>query len=304
MTVPFPAVLIKAFGETLQQGNGAAVVLLDQPADPGWMQGVAATLNQSETAFLLPWPDQGQACDRWALRWFTPSCEVPLCGHATLAAALALVHWGSLAPGSATQFLTRSGPLQVAVHGDSAGTAGLELPSSHLMPCRLPQELAPLLGVEPLQSWQSGLGYWVALLPSSPGLADLDGPLLARSLGPELSQGLVLMQEFADAGSRPTVLGERADHQLRFFAPGLGIDEDPVTGSAHALVGPWWCERLGRSRVVGWQASKQGGGMVCEPLSSGMIHLTGKGHLFWDGVLTTGCAEGAPGEWRLYLNGG
>ena len=304
MTAPLPAVLIKAFGETFPQGNGAAVVLLDQPADPGWMQGVAAILNQSETAFLLPWPDPLRAGARWALRWFTPSCEVPLCGHATLAAALALLHWGALAPGSATQLQTRSGPLQVAVHGDSAGTAALVLPPSPLLPSHLPQELGPLLGVEPLQSWQSGLGYWVALLPSSPGLADLNGPLLARSLGPELSQGLVLMQEFAGAGSRPTVLGERADYQLRFFAPGLGIEEDPVTGSAHGLVGPWWCERLGRSRVVGWQASKQGGGMVCEPLSSGMIHLTGQGHLVWDGVLTIGCAEVAPGEWRLCLNGG
>jgi predicted PhzF superfamily epimerase YddE/YHI9 len=304
MTAPLPALLIQAFAEAFPQGNGAAVVLLDQPADPGWMQAVAASFKQSGTAFLLPWPDPGQTAAPWALRWFTPSCEVHLCGHATLAAALALAHWGVLAPGVSTQLLTRSGPLAVALDPASPGTADLVLPASSLEPCPLPQGLRALLGVEPLETWRSGLGYWVARLPSRTVLADLDGPLLARSLGAQLSQGLVLMQEFACAGSRPTVLGLQADYQLRFFAPGLGIDEDPVTGSAHALVAPWWCERLGRTPVVGWQASKQGGGMVCEPHSSGMIHLTGRGQLVWDGVLMTGCAEGAPGEWRLCLNGG
>lgn len=304
MTSALPALLIQAFAEFFPQGNGAAVVLLDQEADPGWMQAVAASFNQSETAFLLPCPDQRQAEAPWALRWFTPSCEVPLCGHATLAAALALVHWGVLPADSPTRLQTRSGPLEVAVHGTSPYSADLVMPTCPLQPCPLPQELGHWLGVSPLKSWTSALGYGVALLPTSVDLAALDGPMVARSLGVELSRGLVLMQAFADGVPRPTVLGAQADYQLRFFAPGLGIAEDPVTGSAHALVAPWWCEWLGRSRVVGWQASRQGGGMVCEPQCSGMILLTGAGQLVWDGVLKTGCAAGVPGEWRHCLNGG
>ncbi|MCT0199360.1 PhzF family phenazine biosynthesis protein [Synechococcus sp. CS-1325] len=307
MNASLPSLQIQAFAERPLQGNGAAVVLLDRPADPDWMQAVAAMFQQSETAFLLPWTDQQPerlARPGWALRWFTPSCEVPLCGHATLAATLALEHWGGLLPGEATSLLTRSGPLAVSVGAAGTGTAELVLPCSALEPCSLPQQLGPLLGGEPLDTWQTSLGYWVALLPASADLIGLDGLGLAQSLGPELSRGLVLMQPTSSSGEGPIVLGEPADYQLRFFAPGLGISEDPVTGSAHALVAPWWCERLGRPRVVGWQASKQGGGMLCEPLSSGMIHLTGAGQLVWDGVLMTGCVEGTPGEWRRCLDGG
>ena len=314
MSGPLPALLIQAFAENLRQGNGASVVLLDQAADPTWMQTVAARFKQSETAFLLPWSDRQQPEVRWALRWFTPSCEVPLCGHATLAATLALAHWGLLAPGASTLLLSRSGPLRVGLAGaamesaslesTTAQTAELELPVPPLEPFPLPQDLGAHLGAAPLESWRSDLGYWVALLPASPDLVRLDGPRLAGALGVELRRGLVLMQALSPGGPGPRVLGERADHQLRFFAPGLGIEEDPVTGSAHALVAPWWCERLGRSRVVGWQASEQGGGIICKPLSSGMIHLTGRGQLLWDGVLTTGCEAGSPGDWRRCLNGG
>jgi predicted PhzF superfamily epimerase YddE/YHI9 len=102
------------------------------------------------------------------------------------------------------------------------------------------------------------------------------------------------------AKASPEVAGLRADYQLRFFAPGLGIDEDPVTGSAHALVAPHWMERLGRERVVGWQCSDRPGGMVCEAASSGMIRLTGSGHLLWEGMLRDepgkGCAPFGPGD--------
>lgn len=306
MNAPLQSVLIQAFAELPFQGNGAAVVLLDRDADPGWMQSVAASFKQSETAFLLRWADQQPdqtSAPPWALRWFTPTCEVPLCGHATLAAGLALAHWGELVPGEFTLLQTRSGPLAVSVHGAGPSTVELELPRSALELCSPPQQLAPLLGQEPLLTWRSSLGYWVALLPATADLASLEALALAQGLGPELSEGLVVMQPSSPSGPGPTVLGESADYQLRFFAPGLGITEDPVTGSAHALVAPWWCEQLGRGRVVGWQASKQGGGMLCKPLSSGMIQLTGAGQLVWDGVLMTGCAAGAPGDWRLCLHG-
>lgn len=299
-----PAVLLTAFAERPLQGNGAAVVALARPASSGWMQAVAAQLRQSETAFLLPLErllPEAEAAREWALRWFTPSCEVPLCGHATLASALALGHWGLLQTGGSTRLHSRSGPLLVSLSLASAGSAQLVLPSSGLEPSPLPAELGPLLGVTPLRSWCSTLGYWVALLPTDFDLPSLDGEALAGQLRGELRQGLVLMQALGDGSEAPVLQGLVADYQLRFLAPGLGINEDPVTGSAHALVAPWWCDLLGRERVVGWQPSPQGGGMVCDRLSSGMIRLTGSGQLLWDGRLSAGVDAAGPGDWRCCL---
>jgi PhzF family phenazine biosynthesis protein len=248
------------------------------------MQGVAATLRQSETAFLLP------ARDGWLIRWFTPRCEVPLCGHATLAAVLALDHWGALEPGATARFHSRSGSLPVGPVRDGGGggcLATIELPGSSLSPCRPWEDLQDLLRRDPgfpaEAAWTSPLGYRVALLPA-------EAPLAERAPAPdrlpaELRRGLVLMQPLDPPRPQPGLAGEAADYQLRFLAPGLGIDEDPVTGSAHALVAGWWMARLGRPRVVGWQCSDRPGGMVCEASSSGMIRLSGCGCLLWDGSL-------------------
>jgi predicted PhzF superfamily epimerase YddE/YHI9 len=299
-----PAALITAFAERPLQGNGAAVVALERPLPAAWMQAVAAQLRQSETAFLLPIGRPGAAAEdpaEWALRWFTPHCEVPLCGHATLASALALGHWGLLAPGASTRLHSRSGPLLVSLSPSRAGRAQLVLPSGGLEPSPLPCELGPSLAGTPLGSWRSALGYWVVLLPPQFPLAGLNGDTLAQELRGELRQGLVLMQalEASDQNptQNPTVQGLPADYQLRFLAPGLGISEDPVTGSAHALVAPWWCDQLGRERVVGWQPSPQGGGMVCDRLSSGMIRLSGAGQLLWDGRLSAGVIAGETADW-------
>ncbi len=286
-----PAVLVEAFSEGPLGGNGATVILLREAAPAAWMQRVAGSLKQSETAFLLPRTD-----GTWALRWFTPCREVRLCGHATLAALLALAHWDQLAPGAHTRFHTRSGPLAVrllpsAATGSHAAPQGqLELPHGSLRPLA-PEVSGDLLawlserqGLAAEACWGSALGYQVVLLPPSAPLAQLrDG---AHGL-PALSRdGLVLMQSLPATGTpEARVAGERADYQLRFFAPGLGLDEDPVTGSAHALVAPYWQERLQRRRVIGWQCSDRPGGMVCEAGSSGMIRLTGSGHLLWAGTL-------------------
>ncbi|MBC1260184.1 PhzF family phenazine biosynthesis protein [Synechococcus sp. BSF8S] len=301
-----PAVLITAFAERPLQGNGAAVVALARPASSGWMQAVAAQLRQSETAFLLPLEGllpEAEAAGEWALRWFTPSCEVPLCGHATLASALALGHWGLLQPGGTTRLHSRSGPLLVSLSPAAAGCAQLVLPSAGLEPSPLSVELGPLLGMKPLRSWRSALGYRVALLPPDFDLPSLDGDALAGQLSGELRQGLVLMQALGDSADAPALQGLKADYQLRFLAPGLGINEDPVTGSAHALVAPWWCDLLGRERVVGWQPSPRGGGMVCDRLSSGMIRLSGSGQLLWDGRLSAGVDAAEPVDWSCCLPG-
>jgi predicted PhzF superfamily epimerase YddE/YHI9 len=282
------AVLVEAFSEAPGAGNGAAVVRLPGPVSEGWMQAVASSLRQSETAFLLT---DG---DRWLLRWFTPTCEVPLCGHATLAALLALGHWGDLGPGQELAFHSRSGPLAVGVERapdqEGCGRGWITLPGGDLVAAPSPVALEALLRRRRLGSpegfWRSRLGYAVALLPAEAPLERLEG--LAGELPQDLVGGLVLMQAWtmASSGEEPArVRGEAADYRLRFFAPGLGIPEDPVTGSAHALVAPWWMERLGRPRVVGWQCSDRPGGMVCEAASSATIRVSGSGHLLWDGTL-------------------
>ena len=155
---------MEAFSEGPFAGNGAGVVLLESPPTADWMQSVAGSLRQSETAFLVP------AGAAWLLRWFTPRCEVPLCGHATLAALLALHHWGCLPPSRETVFHTRSGPLPVRIDPCDDRLGQLELPHGQ---CRLetvPEALLnlirPLLGCDVELFWRSSLGYAIALLPA------------------------------------------------------------------------------------------------------------------------------------------
>lgn len=280
------AVLIEAFSTRAGAGNGAAVVLLDKAVSATWMQAVATSLRQSETAFLL------RRSQDWALRWFTPCCEVPLCGHATLAATIALGHWQVLSPGRTLRFQTRSGPLEAVLRQQpgpgSCGAASIQLPAGALRQEPPPADLSCLLTAElncAMEGfWRSDLGYAVALLPPDAPLARLRP--IAADLHPPWRSGLILMQ--AITGLTPDAGGEGprgADYQLRFFAPALGIDEDPVTGSAHALVAPLWMAWLGTSRLTGWQCSDRPGGMVCEASGSGMIRLIGSGHLLWDGNL-------------------
>jgi len=302
------ALHVEAFSEGPGAGNGAAVVRLEAPVDDAWMQAVAGSLRQSETAFLLP---EGES---WRLRWFTPTQEVPLCGHATLAALLALGHWGLVAPGQVRHLHSRSGPLAVGLErapsAEAPGRGWITLPAGELLAEPPPAALVALLegrlngGV--VEFWRSRLGYAVALVDAEAPMGALGG--LAASLPPDLRDGLVVMQALEKPGGGggapvPEVAGEPADYCLRFFAPGLGIPEDPVTGSAHALVAPWWMERLGRQRVVGWQCSDRPGGMVCEAPSSATIRLIGSGHLLWHGTLLARppvCAADSPASalWR------
>lgn len=295
MTTTCRALLVEAFSAGPLGGNGAAVVLLEQPASARWMQSLAASLKQSETAFLWQ-TSEGQ----WSLRWFTPSCEVALCGHATLASTLALSHWGLLAPGTSLAFASRSGPLAVGLCHERSGMASIELPSEPLQPLGCPESLAVLLGSEPLAYWGSELGYRVVLVNPGLDLPALPNPS-DQLMGAD-RQGLVVMQAMATT-SNQTLLGRRCDYQLRFFAPGLGLREDPVTGSAHALVAPWWSRQLGRSSVVGWQPSARSGGMLCEVLTPTSVRLTGTGHCLWDGTIDAGASGCDPSGWQVCKRG-
>lgn len=278
MSTAIPALLIEAFTDRPCQGNGASVVLLNEPVGDGWMQGLARSLNQSETAFLLP------AGADWMLRWFTPSCEVPLCGHATLASLLALHHWGLLGASGTTVFHSRSGALPVTINGS---LACIELPAGQLLPAAPPHYLSSLvqerLGVAVEGFWRSSIGYSALLLPASAALESLT--LETAMLAAEEASGLILMQPLGRPKADQQVAGLAAEYQLRFFAPGLGIPEDPVTGSAHALVAPYWLQQSGSARTVGWQCSPRPGGMIAEASSSGMIRLSGQGSVLWQGSL-------------------
>ena len=291
-------VLIEAFADGPCRGNGAAVVHLEAPLADPVLQGLATSLNQSETAFL--WSNNG----RWMLRWFTPSREVPLCGHATLAACVALGHWGLLQPLEPIQLFSLSGPLPVQLHQAAAGvlsTAQIELPAQGLKasecPVYLKRLLLDALGRPPLTFWRSKLGYAVVLIEPSCRLDTMAS--LASQLEANEAQGLVVMQAVsANAEQGPMVLNRRADYQLRFFAPGLGIPEDPVTGSAHALVAPYWMQVCGRSDVVGWQCSPRPGGMVCERVEADRIQITGSAYRLLEGTINL-AADPSPVGWEL-----
>jgi PhzF family phenazine biosynthesis protein len=226
---------VDAFAQRPFTGNPAAVCLLDEPRDDAWMQAVAAEMNLAETAFV---ERQGDGFD---LRWFTPTTEVDLCGHATLAAAHVLWEQGETA--HRLRFRTRSGTL-TAERAD--GLIHLDFPAEPARATDVPPDLEHALGALPQWVGRNRFDYLVEV-------ADV---ATVRSLAPDF-RGL---RRFPGRGFIVTAAGEEGcDFVSRFFAPGAGIDEDPVTGSAHCCLGPYWAARLGRSDLVGYQASPRGG---------------------------------------------
>jgi predicted PhzF superfamily epimerase YddE/YHI9 len=240
-----PFALVDAFTDRPFGGNPAGVVVLDGPADERWMAAVAAEVRASETAFLHP------DADGWQLRWFTPTVEVDLCGHATLAAAHVL--WRRSAAGT-LRFATRSGTL--SARRDEEGIAWLDLPSwpiEHEGPA--PTSLAGALpGVE-----HRYLGRTGGAQPND--VAEVADEATLRRLVPDPEAVLAL----GSTGLIVTAAGDDGtDLVSRYFAPAVGIDEDPVTGSAHCTLGPLWAERLGRTRLTARQVSTRGGELLVE----------------------------------------
>jgi len=232
-------VVVDAFTAEPWGGNPAAVCVLERPADVGWMRAVAREMNLSETAFLVP------RADGWDLRWFTPTVEVDLCGHATLASAHALWASGRLAADAVARFHTRSGVLTAARDGD---WIRMDFPAITARPTAAVPGLADALGATP-----------VAVATSAHSiLAELADPAAVRALRPDFARlaalphegGAVIVTAAADAPG--------ADFVSRFFAPAKGIPEDPATGSAHCALGPWWAAKLGRTSLVGHQVSARG----------------------------------------------
>jgi PhzF family phenazine biosynthesis protein len=244
--MPLPLFQVDAFADAPFTGNPAAVCLLDGPADEGWMQRVAAEMNLAETAFLhLAEGGLRREPGAFALRWFTPTTEVALCGHATLASAHVLYETGRLRAEEPARFHTASGLL--TVRSPVGGELTMDFPSTPPAPAAVPDGLADVFGVTPVWAGRSRFDLFVEVSDEAAVRGLAPDPAAVAALG---ARGIIVTAR-AEGGTY--------DFVSRFFAPGSGVPEDPVTGSAHCALAPYWAERLGREALVGYQASARGG---------------------------------------------
>ena len=234
-----PLYLVDAFTAHPFAGNPAAVCLLSEPLADGVMQDVAMEMHQAETAFLLP---EG---DGWRLRWFTPEVEENLCGHATLASAHVLFETGLLAPSETARFHTKSGLLTAVRDG---ATIVLDFPATPAEAFAPLETARKALSISPLFSGKTRFDLFFEVATE----ADVRGLKPDFASLEQVPYRGVIVTARADAGT-PN------DFVSRFFAPGCGVPEDPVTGSAHCALGPYWQEKLGKADLVGYQASARGG---------------------------------------------
>ncbi len=253
---------VAAFTETQFGGNPAAVVPLAAWIDDALMQKIAAENNLSETAFLVP-----LSAGEWHIRWFTPVVEVPLCGHATLASAAVIrerlkhAQWP-------IHLQSASGPLSVDLAGDSYV---LDFPANKPAPTELPEGFEAALGHEVLESY-IGQDIFMVVLPDEAAVA---------SLRPNFAA----LAERTEHGVIATAAGDSVDFVSRFFAPALGIDEDPVTGAAHCMLTPYWSGRLGKKKLDARQISSRVGVLGCEDHGD-RVRLRGCVKFFMDGQIS------------------
>jgi PhzF family phenazine biosynthesis protein len=254
---------VDAFTDRPFAGNPAAVCWLEDEVDPKWMQSVAAEMNLSETAFVR------RAGEDFALRWFTPTVEVDLCGHATLATAHALWFAGIASAGKPLRFHTRSGVLACTRDGDFIDLDFPSTPATENVPSG-PVERA--LGVQAVSVGKSKYYYLVVV----------DSADVVRSLTPDFRR----LGELPTKGVIVTSLADdpKFDFVSRFFAPALGVNEDPVCGSAHCCLAPYWAERLGKRALMAYQASARGGVLRLR-LNDDRVILGGQAVTVWQGEL-------------------
>ena len=257
--------LVDAFADRPFTGNPAGVCLVPSWPTDEWMQAVAAEMNQAETAFV--WK---RADGVYPLRWFTPAAEVDLCGHATLASAYVLWANGIAAADEVLRFETRSGILSAAPRGEEIE---LDFPVTPAAAADAPPGLLAALGVTaPRFVGRNQFDY----------LVEVESEAVLRGLAPnfrELSQVKcrgVIVTAASDGG--------RADFVSRFFAPAVGVDEDPVTGSAHCCLAEYWSRKIGRNELIGYQASRRGG-FVRVRLAGERVHLGGRAIGVMTGIL-------------------
>ena len=245
---------VDAFTSRPFAGNPAAVCLLPSPADSGWMQLVAQEMNLAETAFLV------RRADGFDLRWFTPSIEVDLCGHATLASAHVLWEEDQLKNDETARFHTRSGILTAVKQGE---LIWLDFPATPPQPADKLAQLERSLGTAAVYIGRTQFDY----------LVELDSETAVRTITPNLGD----LAALSARGVIVTALSDdpRYDFVSRFFAPGAGVPEDPVTGSAHCGLGPFWGAKLNKTELTGYQASSRGGTVVVQ-LDGARVRLGGQ----------------------------
>jgi PhzF family phenazine biosynthesis protein len=247
-------VQVDAFTATPFAGNPAAVCVLVEPRDERWMQNVAREMNLSETAFL------SRQADGFDLRWFTPAVEVDLCGHATLASAHVLWETGQLQHREQARFHTRSGLLLAERKGE---WIEMDFPATAEEAAFAPQGLLQALGVAPVYVGKNRFDY----------LIEVDSEEIVRDLQPDFSLLLKVEARGVIVTSRASTQGY--DFVSRFFAPRVGVYEDPVTGSAHCCLAPYWCSKFGKDQLVGYQASPRGG-VVRVRVGTDRVYLGGQ----------------------------
>jgi len=267
--------VIDAFTDRPFAGNPAAVCLLDGDSwpDAGWMQRLAAEMRHAETAFTLPSPEGADA--DFALRWFTPTVETNLCGHATLATTHAL-HTDRGTPAT-VRFSSRSGIL--VAHSRADGSITLDFPAATLTETPAPDGLLEALGAKPDATYRTGsLRDLLAVFPDEPAVRGIapDFAALVDVINGNDIRGVIV--------TAPPAPGAEYDFVSRFFAPGDGIAEDPVTGSAHTALAPYWTERLGRNGLTGLQASTRTG-LVATEVHGDRVHLSGRAVTVLDATL-------------------
>lgn len=257
MEIPFYQV--DAFARQLFSGNPAAVCPLSEWLDDGTLAAIAAENSLSETAYFV------RENGGYKLRWFTPACEVDLCGHATLASAWVLMN--ILEPErTEVEFQSRSGPLRVTRESD---LYALDFPSRPAARVQMPAGLSAALGAEPDEVWKAR-DY----------MAVYETEQQVRALSPDMTK-LTALDMFAVIATAP---GKETDFISRFFAPGRGVPEDPVTGSAHCTLVPYWASRLSKSSLTAYQASKRGGELFCEDRGD-RVRIAGRAALFCTGTI-------------------
>jgi PhzF family phenazine biosynthesis protein len=255
MEIPFYQV--DAFTDRVFAGNPAAVCPLEAWLDDEVLQGIAAENNLAETAFFVP--ENGG----FHLRWFTPTCEIELCGHATLASAYIIMNKLGRDSGP-IRFRAQAGELVVTREGD---LYALDFPSRKPQRIDPPRELVEALGAEPLEVWKA-----------RDHLALYSTEAQVRGLRPDIRK----LAAFDMWAAIITARGDTADFVSRFFAPGRGVDEDPVTGSAHCTLIPFWSERLAKKQLRALQVSARGGELFCEDQGE-RVRIAGRAALFAEG---------------------
>jgi len=257
-----PIYHIDAFANRVFAGNPAAVCPLEEWLEDSVMQAIAQENNLSETAFFVPEEDG------YRIRWFTPVAEVDLCGHATLAAAFVIFNYGDTSRSQIT-FRSRSGKLTVV---KERGLLSMDFPSQPPVPCEAPKELVDGLGKEPLEVLCSE--DYLAVFSSENDLIELNPDMgILRKVG---LRGVIV-----------TAQGKRVDFVSRFFAPKLGVDEDPVTGSSHCALTPYWANKLNKKELHAHQVSQRGGELFCRDCGHRVI-ISGRAVKFMEGSITIG----------------